>query len=94
MNIAVINIKTTPETKKEVKKIAEELGLSLSSLVNVLIKQVIRTKSVILSLDTEEPSEYLIKSLKKSEEELKRGDTSPLFDNAEDSIKWLHDQVE
>lgn len=92
MNVAVINVKTTDETKKQAKKVAEELGLSLSSLVNALIRQVIRTKSVNLSLETEEPSEYLIKSLKESGEQLKRGETSPLFDNADDAILWLNDK--
>lgn len=92
MNVAVINVKTTPETKKEAKKIADELGLSLSSLINALIKQVIRTKSVTLSVNTEEPNKYLIESLKKSKDDIKKGRVSPTFDNPQDSILWLNDK--
>jgi antitoxin component of RelBE/YafQ-DinJ toxin-antitoxin module len=41
MYTAVINVKTHPEIKSQAKKIAEELGFSLSSLVNAYLKQLI-----------------------------------------------------
>lgn len=72
MNTAVINVRVEPTTKRQAKKIADELGLSLSSLIHGFLKNVIRTKSVTFSL-SEEPSEYLIQSLKESQADIKAG---------------------
>lgn len=73
MNTAVVNVKVNPQTKKEAQKLAKDLGLSLSGLVNGLLKQVIRTKTVTLSVSDEKPSEYLIQALKESRRDIKAG---------------------
>lgn len=89
MNTAIINIKTEPSTKKQAQRVASELGLSLSALINAYLKEVIKTRRVEFSLD-EKPSPYLVKILKKAEKNLKERKGSPVFDNAEDAISWLH----
>ena len=91
MNTAVINIKTEPETKKRAQQLASEIGVSLSSLINAYLKELIRTKKVEFSAG-EEPSDYLIKVIKKAEENYRKGNTSPAFTNAKDAIKYLEDQ--
>lgn len=93
MNTTAIYIRTEPKMKAEAQKVARELGFSLSSLVKAWLKQLIKTKTVTFSTLDEEPSKYLIETLKKSEEQLKKGETSPLFDNGKDAIKWLHENV-
>jgi len=90
MNTAVINIKTNPEVKAKAQKVAEELGFSLSSLINGYLKHLVKTKTVHFNT-SEEPTEYLIQALKESEKDIKAGRVSPSFDNSEDSIKWLND---
>jgi uncharacterized protein with PhoU and TrkA domain len=47
---------------------------------------------VSLSFDDEEPSEYLKKAMRESEEDISKGRVSPTFDNAEDAISWLNDK--
>lgn len=89
MNTAVINIKVHPDTKREARKVAEEMGLSLSGLINGFLRQVIRTKTITFSA-REEPSEYMIKALKESQEDIKHGRVSPGFTNSEDAIAWLN----
>lgn len=71
-------------------EIATELGLSLSAVVKSLLKQFIRTKRLEVGLE-EKPSKYFVQSIKKSRDQLKRGETSPTFDTAKDAIKWLHE---
>lgn len=88
MNTAVVNVKVNPETKRQAQKVVEELGLSLSSVINGFLKQLIRTRTITFST-SEEPSEYMVKALKKSEEDIKAGRVSPTFDNAKDAIAWL-----
>ncbi len=89
MYTAVINVKTHPEIKNQAKKIAEELGFSLSSLVNAYLKQLIKTKTIVFSTVSEEPSAYMIKMLKQAEKEIKERKVSPTFSNAKDAIAWL-----
>lgn len=89
MNTAVINIKVEPELKAQAQSLAEELGFSLSSLVNACLKQMIRTRAVSFTA-SEQPNEYMIKALKESEADIKAGRVSPVFDNAEQATKWLN----
>lgn len=88
MNYAVVNLKVDLKTKKEAQRIAEQIGVPLSTLLKSYIKQLIRTKRVSFDV-SEEPSEYLIQSLKEAEEDRKKGFVSPIFDNAEDAVTWL-----
>lgn len=91
MNTAVINIKTEPETKRKAQIVAHEIGVSLSALLNSYLKQLVRTKKVEFNAG-EEPSAYLIRTIKKAEENYKAGKSSSTFDNADDAIAWLHKQ--
>lgn len=58
MNTVAINIKTEPETKKNAQKVAKKLGLSLNTLINSFLHKL--TEPI-----DEEPSEYLLKVMKK-----------------------------
>ena len=50
MNSTTINIKTDPKVKLQAQKIAAELGLNLSVVLNGLLKQFVRTEAIQLSL--------------------------------------------
>lgn len=88
MNTAVITIKTPLDVKADAQAAAKALGFSLSSLINGYLRQLIKTKTVHFSL--EEPSPYLLESLRQSEKDKRRGDVSPTFSNAKDAINWLN----
>ncbi len=88
MNTAVINLKIDLKTKKEAQKIAEELGVSLSSIIKSQLRQLVRTKKAILSTE-EKPTEWMLNALKESREDIKAGRVSPGFDNVDDAIRWL-----
>lgn len=90
-NSAVINIKIEPRVKRQAQKVAEELGLSLSAIVKGCLNQLIQTKEIIFRV-SEEPTEYLLKSLRESEEDVKAGRVTS-FDNPKDAISWLNGLV-
>lgn len=90
MSSVVVTIKVDPQTKKEAQKTAYELGMPLSVVIKAFLKQFIKTKTVEFSARDEEPSEYLISTIKQAEKDLKEGKASPVFDNAKDAIAWLH----
>ena len=90
MNDAVVTIKVDSQTKREAQKTAYELGMPLSVVIKAFLKQFIKTKSVEFSARDEKPSEYLIRTIKQAEKDLKEGKASPVFDNSKDAIAWLH----
>lgn len=90
MNTAIVNVKVDYRVKKKAQSVASELGLSLSGLINALLHQVIRTKSVYLSAADEEPSDYLIRAIKESERDIKAGRVSPKFDSTDEAMNWLN----
>ena len=92
MNTAVVNIKTEKELKIKAREVADELGLSLSSILNAYLRQLVRTRSVYFDATVKKPTEYLLKTLKDSEEERKNGKTPPVFSDPETAISWLKDQ--
>lgn len=91
MNTAVIITKTEPEVKRKVQAVAKKFGISLSSLLNAYLKQIIRTKKIEFTLD-EEPSEYLITTIKHALEDRKNGKASPIFNTGKEAVKWLEKQ--
>ncbi|OHA75292.1 MAG: hypothetical protein A3I38_02840 [Candidatus Wildermuthbacteria bacterium RIFCSPLOWO2_02_FULL_47_10] len=46
---AIINIKTEKEIKRNAQKLAEELGISLSDVLNASIRNFIRTREIRIS---------------------------------------------
>ena len=87
-NTVIINTRVDTVTKEQAQKIAETMGLSLSSLFRAFLKQFVRTKSVSFDV-SEKPTDYLLKTLIQGEKDEREGFVSPTFDNAEDSFKWL-----
>ncbi len=92
MNTQVITIKVDPATKKEAQHIASDLGLSLSAVLKGFLKQFIRTKTIKFTTAGDEPSEYLIKTIKQAEKDRKAGKASPIFKTGEEAVKWLEEQ--
>ena len=92
MNDAVVTIKIDSQTKREAQKIAERLGMPLSVVIKAFLKQFIKTKTVEFSARDEEPSEYLIRTIKQAEKDLKEGKGSPTFRTGEEAVRWLEEQ--
>jgi addiction module RelB/DinJ family antitoxin len=85
----VINIKADKETKEQAFKIAGEMGLPLSTIVNAFLKQFIREKSVTFEVPLI-PNAKTARILRQAEKDIKAGkNLSPSFHTAEDAVKWL-----
>lgn len=91
MNSTIINIKTDPKIKKEAKKITAEMGLTLSGAINGFLRQLIRSKTVLFTLNENAPSDYLLSSIKESEKE-KRDRKFYSFKSNKEAIKFLDKQ--
>lgn len=92
MNSAVVNAKIDPQIKKKAQKIAAEIGVSLSDVINAQLREFIEKKTITFR-KPEIPSEYLIKSLKESEEDVKKGRVIS-FKSPKDALKFLDKMIE
>lgn len=49
MNTAIINIKTDPKLKAELKKVTQKLGLPLGTIINAYLRELVREQRVVFS---------------------------------------------
>jgi addiction module RelB/DinJ family antitoxin len=91
MKPAIINIKVDASDKRKAQELAHALGVSLSGVMKMYLKDFLRNRRIEVGMESEEPSEQLIKDLKQSEKDRKEGYASPAFKNAKDAIAWLND---
>lgn len=87
MNTAIINVKVSPDLKAQAQNFAEELGFSLSSLINACLRQMIRTRTVSFNV-AEEPTDYMLKALEKSKKDIKAGRVVS-FKNVDKALEYL-----
>lgn len=85
----MISIKLDSKIKKAAKKAAEDLGLSLSAVVNATLYEFARTRELHVGTALQ-PTPYLERILEQAERDFRKGkNLSPAFDNVEDAIRWL-----
>lgn len=93
MNTVSILIKTDPKVKEKAQRTAEEMGISLTSVVNRYLKHFIETKSITFTADKETPTQYMIDSLKESEEDYKAGRVIS-FKTGREELAYLDKEIE
>lgn len=85
----VINIKTDKAIKDEAKKLAQEFGLPLSTLLNSYLKQFIRTREIYLST-APRMTPGLEQIIAEAEEDLRKDrNVSPVLSSPEEMNSYL-----
>lgn len=85
----VIHVKANKEIKENAQKLAKELGLSLSDIINASLRNFIRTREVYFS-HTPRMTPELEKLLDRVEDDLKKGrNLSPRLRTAKQAIDYL-----
>lgn len=72
MSTVLLSIKTDPGTKEQLKAFAAELGVSSTAFVNMVVKQALRDRRVVLSTSLE-PTPYLEGIMRKATADRKAG---------------------
>jgi addiction module RelB/DinJ family antitoxin len=88
MKTAIINIKTDPETKLKAHRVADELGIPLSNLLNAYLHELAATGSVHFSV-AEPMTAEMEKAIAEAEKDIAAGNISEPFDSAEAAIAYL-----
>ena len=81
MTKEILSVRVEAEVKREVEKVLNELGLNLSTAVNIFLKAVLREKGIPFPLKLEEPRltpethqiEKIPPQLEKSLKDLEKG---------------------
>ena len=85
----MINIKADKEVKENAQRIAKELGLPLSTVINAYLREFIRSREVHLSA-LPRMTPVLERLLRTIEHDLARGkNVSPTFSSAEQMDEYL-----
>jgi len=85
---SIINIKTDTKIKAQAQKAAEDLGLSLSAVINAYLHQFVRTKTLFASSKFSEPSALLLSALEEARAERTSGKHYS-FKNNKQAIKFV-----
>ena len=89
-NKTVLNLKIDKKTKEGAQKLAKDMGLNLSLIVNASLKQFLDKKEVIFS-KTYTMTPYLEKVVIEAQRDYDAGkNISPRFSNVDDAIAWLN----
>lgn len=85
----LINIKADVEVKKRAQKIAKELGLPLSTIVNAYLKQLGREQRVNFVIPLR-PNKKTAQLLRRASKDYRKGENvSPAFSTAEEMDAYL-----
>ncbi|MCE7936330.1 hypothetical protein DYH10_00845 [Candidatus Saccharibacteria bacterium CPR2] len=84
----VITIKTDDETKRAAQQLARDAGITLSSLVNSYLKQIVATRRIEIYAP-EQMTPKLESLIEQVERDRENGEISKPFDNVDDFLKEL-----
>lgn len=87
MKTAVLNIKIDPKVKREAHRVADELGFSLSAIVNASLKNLARTKTVSYSLL--EPTPLLQRAIRSARANRLKGKSIGPFSTVPEMMRSL-----
>jgi addiction module RelB/DinJ family antitoxin len=85
----ILNIKTDKKLKADAQKVAGELGVPLTTVMNAFLKQFVRDKEIVLSANQYRPTPYLVGLIEEAEREYADGNVEK-FDNADDFLAALN----
>jgi addiction module RelB/DinJ family antitoxin len=87
MKTATINVKTESELKRRAQAFAKSTGMSLSDVVNLSLRQVIKQGQLIIE-ESLEPSRYLKTAIKQARKQRQKGEYKS-FNKANDAVSFV-----
>ncbi|MGH7195247.1 MAG: hypothetical protein ACREGA_00495 [Candidatus Saccharimonadales bacterium] len=89
MSKTLLSFKTDDKTKQEIKAFAAQLGMPVTTFVNVVVRQALRDRRIVVGTGLE-PTPYLKKLIHEAEADYAAGkNISPAFDSADEMFEHL-----
>lgn len=85
----ILNIKTDKKLKADAQKLAGELGVPLSTVMNAFLKQFVRDREITFTASQYRPTPYLESILEQAQKEYEAGDFIGPFKTGKDFIALL-----
>ncbi len=89
-----INVMVDSDTKNEASRILNDLGLSMSSAINIFLKQVIKVDGLPFEVKNHKPSKELLRALKEAEDIEKNPNDYPTYHSVDELMAVLEDAEE
>lgn len=86
-----LNVNVNAETKKEASKILDELGLNMTTAINIYLKQIVKHNGIPFEVKNRVPNHKLKKALKETGKIIKGKVNSKAYSSAEDLMKDILD---
>lgn len=67
MGTAVLNIRTDTQVKKDAENIYKQLGMNMSTAVNIFLRQSIRSNGIPFDVSLDIPSKETLKAMEETE---------------------------
>ena len=86
---SAINIQVDSETKKQATAVLSDLGLSMSTAINLFLRQVIKRDGLPFEVVNPKLNPDMMEAIKEMEDMIKNPDKYPRYTNREDLKKAL-----
>ena len=86
-----LNVNVNAETKKEASKVLDELGLNMTTAINIYLKQIVKHNGIPFEVKKRVPNHKLKKALKETDKIIKGKVNSKAYSSAEDLMKDILD---
>ena len=86
---SAINIQVDSETKKQATDILNSLGLSMSTAINIFLKQIIKRDGIPFEIVNYKPNKDMLKAIEEVKDIIKNPDNYPRYTNREDLKKAI-----
>ena len=92
MSATTINI--DDNTKKEAQELLKDMGMNLSTAVNVFLKQLVKEQRIPFEIGNPRPSQELLEALKEVEEMKKNPNMGKRYSSSKEMIKDILENEE
>lgn len=86
MATTTVSIRLDPELKKTSEAMLSEMGLSLSTLVSMLLRQMQRDRAIPFQVSLDQPNRETVQAMLEAER-IANDKNAPYYTNAHDAIK-------
>lgn len=90
MSQGTLTLKIDNETKKEFNEFCEEIGINMTTAINMFIKKVIREQRIPFELSLNKPNLETLQALQESEDILNGIKKAKSYNNVEELFKDLN----
>lgn len=91
-NTTNLNVRVDTTLKKESDMLFKDLGLNMSTAINMFLTKCVKTASIPFKIEEPKPSRRLKKALKEAEYMMKHPEKYKSYDSIEELFKDLNDE--